>query len=240
MFYLVMQLYGPLAAWGKQAIGETRRSDSHPSKSAVLGLCAAAMGVDRDDEAEHLRLNDDYRYATQVISAGEYLQDYHTTQVPSATKDTKHCYTRKDELNTKKLNTILSTREYRQDALALVMLWQADGKNQRLKGLKNHLQFPEFHLYLGRKACPLALPLNPMPIEASSVQEAFSAYPADSKIVTHLTDQPSTIYWEACEHSGMDGADDMQSIRHDNLLSRKRWQYAPRTEYRKILSGESK
>ncbi len=41
--YLVFQLYAPLAAWGGQAVGQERPSDDHPSRSALLGLLAAAL-----------------------------------------------------------------------------------------------------------------------------------------------------------------------------------------------------
>ncbi len=51
-----MQLYGPLAAWGEQAVGGVRRSATHPSKSAILGLCAAAQGIRRDEETAHLNI----------------------------------------------------------------------------------------------------------------------------------------------------------------------------------------
>ena len=49
--YLLMRLYGPLASWGEIAVGESRHSAMHPSKSALIGLLAAAVGVERSDEA---------------------------------------------------------------------------------------------------------------------------------------------------------------------------------------------
>ena len=49
--YLVMRLYAPLASWGEIAVGEVRHSANYPSKSALLGLLGAALGVRRDDDA---------------------------------------------------------------------------------------------------------------------------------------------------------------------------------------------
>ena len=73
--YLIMQLYGPLAAWGEQAVGGVRRSAAHPSKSAVLGLCAAAQGIRRDDEAAHSRLVEHLKFGVKVIDPGSLMTD---------------------------------------------------------------------------------------------------------------------------------------------------------------------
>ena len=50
--YLVFRLYGPMCSWGDIAVGEVRPSTVHPSKSAILGLIAAALGVKRPDTAQ--------------------------------------------------------------------------------------------------------------------------------------------------------------------------------------------
>ena len=47
--YLVFQLYGQLASWGDIAVGETRPSALTPTKSAILGLVAAALRLKRPD-----------------------------------------------------------------------------------------------------------------------------------------------------------------------------------------------
>ncbi|PAP57596.1 type I-E CRISPR-associated protein Cas5/CasD, partial [Salmonella enterica subsp. enterica serovar Braenderup] len=49
--YLVFQLHGPMASWGVDAPGEVRHSQAQPSRSALLGLLAAALGIRRDEEA---------------------------------------------------------------------------------------------------------------------------------------------------------------------------------------------
>lgn len=48
--YLVFQLHGPMASWGVDAPGEVRHSHELPSRSALLGLLAAALGIRRDEE----------------------------------------------------------------------------------------------------------------------------------------------------------------------------------------------
>ncbi|MGD9009238.1 MAG: type I-E CRISPR-associated protein Cas5/CasD, partial [Desulfobacteraceae bacterium] len=95
--YLVFQLYGHMSAWGDIAVGETRRSTLHPSKSAVLGIMAAALGVDREDESTLSTMAAAYGFAVKVLSTGSLMVDYHTVQVPPQ-KRKEILRTRKDEL----------------------------------------------------------------------------------------------------------------------------------------------
>ncbi len=233
--FLIMQLYGPMAAWGEQAVGQVRRSAAHPSKSAILGLCAAAMGIKREEEALHNALANTLKFGTEVLSVGSLIKDYHTTQVPPKRAKVYHLYTRKDELAEPGVGTILSSREYRQDALFKAVLWQADGGRDQLDKMTEKLKQPHFHLYLGRKSCPLALPLNPEVIDADSLSAACEKYSAPL-LIEKLRSEPGGLYWEACEHSGMDDTEhDMKVVRYDQPLSRKRWQFSSRDEYIRLV-----
>ena len=121
MDILVFRLYGPMASWGEIAVGESRHTASYPSKSAIIGLLGAALGIARDEEEKQQQLQQGYALAVELLTAGSLLRDYHTTQVPDSVG--KFTYrTRWDELilGKERLGTILSSREYRTDALALV------------------------------------------------------------------------------------------------------------------------
>jgi CRISPR system Cascade subunit CasD len=248
--YLVFQLYGPLVSWGEQAVGEARHSATHPSRSAVLGLLAAALGIKRPDtvgkpeereylERQHLLLADSIGVGVKVDSAGIVLKDYHTTQVPPQNKKARHLFTRRDELRAEKLGTILSSREYRQDALYIAALWlKGEGGFCSLQDLKDALQRPFFTLYFGRKSCPPALPLNPIIVEADSLKSVLDQYPrplfSESEfVVDRLRRKLQTLYfWEACEHSGMQ--EDFRTPRYDEPISRSRWQFASREEFARL------
>ena len=187
--YLIFQLYGPLASWGDIAVGETRPSSFAPSKSAVLGLVAASLGLRRPDttpdEGERRRLEDahaalaeGYGMAVKLTQPGLPLTDYHTVQVPSSGsgRNKKVFATRRDELTRaprQDLITILSRRDYRQDAYAAVALWARDRAPCPLEALRARFLEPEFVLYLGRKSCPPALPLNPEIVSSACVEEAL-------------------------------------------------------------------
>lgn len=234
--YLIMQLYGPLASWGEQAVGGARCSAAHPSKSAVLGLCAAAQGTRREDEAAHAVLAQRLKFGVKVITPGALITDYHTVRVPPGSKKSKHLYTRRDELREPKLGTLLSSREYRQDALALAALWQADGGSEMVGAIAAALVTPVFHLYLGRKSCPLSAPLNPLIIQTPSLVMAFDAYPeprvAEGQTLSErLSERRTTLYWEPCDSNGMaDQPHDVSVVRYDQPLSRTRWQFTSREE----------
>ncbi|HEB87802.1 MAG TPA: type I-E CRISPR-associated protein Cas5/CasD [Gammaproteobacteria bacterium] len=233
--YLLFRLYGPMSAWGDIAVGEQRPSAGHPSKSAVLGLLAAALGLRRDEEEQHRSLAAGYAIAVRVDVAGELLRDYHTTQVPPERRGVRY-YTRCDELASDKLNTILSQRDYRMDASYGVAIWaKNDSVPWKLSALVSALLRPQFTLYLGRKSCPPSLPLQPRIIEANTLKEAFDGLPEQEGF---LSDLPrggrAGFYWESLsrDEAGFpDGGVHMVYNRRDQSLSRKRWQFAVREEH---------
>ncbi|GAB3379692.1 type I-E CRISPR-associated protein Cas5/CasD [Spongiibacter taiwanensis] len=249
MDYLLFRLYGPLASWGNIAIGESRHSFHGPTKSAVMGLVAAALGIRREEESQHLRLNREYHMASALFSQGSLLRDYHTVQAPDTVG--KFTYrSRRDELviGKDRLGTVLSSREYRSDALAWVALRAEDGVPYTLEQIADGLRTPIFTLYLGRKSCPLAAPLDPQLVVADGFAEAFKKYQPRgiSPVLERQSerferdvlcrDQSVEYCWEGnVEDFGSEGRLDKSQLlsetQHDRLNSRRRWQYAPRQIY---------
>jgi CRISPR system Cascade subunit CasD len=235
--YLLFRLYGPLAAWGTIAVGQERPSDAHPGKSAILGLLAAAMGVRREEENLHALMAAAYGFAVRVDAPGLLLRDYHTAQVPPERRKVVH-YTRRDELRSrsKDLNTILSSREYRCDALYTVALWI--GKNQSppftLEELVQGIRQPRFVLYLGRKSCPLALPVQAAVVTAAHLEAAFAQvdFKDDEDFDRGLKRDGALLCWELGADVG--GWQPLYTVtRHDHPLSRRRWQFSERSEHQK-------
>lgn len=227
--FLVFQLYGPMAAWGEIAVGETRRSALHPSKSAVLGLLAAALGIERTDDAIHTSMAEDYGFAVKVLSPGSLLVDYHTVQVPpQKRKDVFR--TRKDELTAEKLGTLLSSREYRCDTACLVAIWiKKDTAPYPLAWLAAALSRPKFTPYLGRKSCPLAVRLNPEVKQFATLKNALDSREEFEKEMTRVGRGKSRFYyWEDTPNSGLEATQRFE--RWDLPQSRQRWQFGPRNE----------
>ncbi len=253
MQFLLFQVYSPLVSWGEIAVGGERVSASHPSKSSVIGLIAAALGIKRNDEKGQSRLFQSLGVAVKVYSAGSLLSDFHTAQVLGREKGLIH-YTRKSELSKKnKLGTILSRREYRCDALYVVGVYCKDGE-MTLGEIEKALREPRYHLYFGRKSNPPALPLSPLVVDAENLKEAFSGFTV--KFVLPISDNSyiwkkknfmsypqETLFskkvyyfWEEGIESGLDM---MYSVeRYDVSSSRKRWQFASRKEFISIGQTE--
>ena len=248
MEYLLFRLYGPMASWGEIAVGEMRHSEVKPSKSALIGLLAAALGITREQDVQQQALANGYRFGIKMLSSGQVMRDYHTAQAPDSVG--KFLYrTRRDELVTgrARLGTVLSTREYRTDSQAVVALCATPESAWKLVQLTDALKCPRFHLYLGRKSCPLSAPLNPQIIHVDGFRTALDAYePGDllpgkqewqSERRWLPNDEVAQYYWEgeitdfALVGEGFQPESVQQLRRHDQPLSSNRWQFRPRVEY---------
>ena len=265
MSFLLFRLYGPLASWGEIAVGESRHTAVYPGKSALLGLLAAALGIRREEEEKQKALAEGYQFAVKVLSTGHLLQDYHTAQVPDSTGKINYS-TRRDELVLGKLRlgTILSSREYRCDALSLVAVRPLETAPYSLEELCNALREPKFYLYLGRKSCPLAAPLNPRIIAGKGFGNVLNNYQfgilylddrLKKEVKTDLKDREGNKPWiETTNKVSGFSHDDKRWLplektvryywegdagdlkpkqvltRHDQPLSRVRWQFVRRSE----------
>jgi CRISPR system Cascade subunit CasD len=222
-----------MSAWGDIAIGERRPIQDHPSKSGVLGLVAAALGVRRSETDALSRLHEAYGFASMVDAPGEILSDYHTVQGPPGSKG-RGFATRRAELDFRRdeLQTILSHRNYRCDAVSAACIWPAaDSAPYGLDVIMAAIRRPVFALYLGRRSCPLALPLQPLVLDAGSPTEALKlARFKDTALLGPLLParRRRMFYWES-DQGGMEA---QQTIRRrDVAKDRQQWQFAERDEY---------
>jgi CRISPR system Cascade subunit CasD len=236
--FLLFTLYAPLAAMGEVAVGERRVSAAAPGRSAVLGLIAAGLGIERREEAAHRALDLGYGVAVRVEAEGTLLQDYHTAQVPPRRKG-RRWSSRREELAGPKLGTVLSVREYRSDARHTVALWAEDSPPYRIEDVGAALRRPRFILYFGRKACPLGLPPAPRIVEADTLADAFARFDAgmpeaERETRTDLDLLPETINVRADASAGAflgDGLVVRQiGRRRDAVVSRRGWQFGLRDE----------
>ncbi len=233
---LTFRLYAPLGAMGGVAVGEQRDGWDRPGRSAVLGLIAGCLGLDRADEAAHQALERDYGLGLLIEHVGPVLIDYHTAQVPPSRRGVRYA-TRADELADRHaLGTILSRRAYRADALVLGAVWERAAARWPLDALADAMRCPVFTPYLGRKSCPLGLPLAPRialaagpvaalagrradPIEADLLRRLLPRRRNDPMLVLDVADVPAS------------SPDLLRTERRrDSLLSRARWQFDLRDE----------
>lgn len=174
--YLALRLEGPLQSWGFESQYNRRNTGLLPTKSAILGMCCAALGIPRGSEEEKALLEQsvDLHLLTvaipRLLKYGEKsaelsvrrITDYHTVQ------------------NTKTASgvlkpTHLTYRQYLCDAsFACVLsgntkLINRLAKNESGYGLEN----PVWGIWLGRKACIPTAPIlaGVFPDEAGALRE---------------------------------------------------------------------
>lgn len=238
---LVFSVHAPLASWGEIAGAEARPSASRPTRSALLGLVAACIGIRRGDE-EGLRRVDALRVAVRVDRAGLPLHDYHTTQVPASRRGVRY-RTRRDELHSAPrddISTILSSRAYRMEVCVCVVLNHESrpvdsGANRvipiELAAVADAMQRPVFAPYLGRRSCPLACPLDPHIVDAADFVSASKDVARDPA----LNDQ--YWYWEEGCHSPVEP--ERTNHRHDLCTSHTRRLFAERIEHEAVIRSSN-
>ena len=149
MSTLLLRLAAPLQAWGTASKFERRRTQREPSKSGVIGMLAAALGLRRDADLSELTA---LRFGVRVDREGKVIRDFHTAQAVKTEKKAKKEKTEEPE----KIGYVTS-QYYLSDAVFLVGLESED--IAFLKKLESALRTPCFPLFLGRRSCPPTLPL---------------------------------------------------------------------------------
>ena len=149
MSTLLLRLAAPLQAWGTASKFERRRTQREPSKSGVIGMLAAALGLRRDADLSELTA---LRFGVRVDREGKVIRDFHTAQAVKTEKKAKKEKTEEPE----KIGYVTS-RYYLSDAVFLVGLESED--HALLEKIETALRVPYFPLFLGRRSCPPTLPL---------------------------------------------------------------------------------
>jgi len=152
-----LRLEGPLQSWGTSSRLVVRDTDAEPSKSGVLGLICCAMGVRREDAEPVLARLNRLRMGVRVDRAGLLWPDYHT--VGAGYGNLTAAGRIKRTASTKALEPVVSRRFYLCDASFLVALHALEADRPILGDVTAALAQPRWMLFLGRKACPPAVPI---------------------------------------------------------------------------------
>lgn len=231
--FLTCVLAAPIGAMGSLAVGEQRGTWDRPGRSAVLGLVAACLGLEREDEAAHQALEAGYGLAVRVERLGPVLADYHTAQVPPQRRG-RVFRTRREELAAPDLGTILSRRDYHVDIVVFVALWpRGDAPRWSLEAIVEAMRAPLFVPYLGRRACPLMLPLSPEIEAAADPAAALAGRAEHDRGLRLLALRPATdpvVTLDAADARQFDLQHRRVELRRDSLASRQRWQFNLREE----------
>ena len=134
---LTIKLTSPLQSYGNEANFNLRTSYPHPSKSAVIGMIAAALGYRRDNTEQIVKLNN-LQYAVRVEQSGSMMQEFQTVEYNK---------------NSSKTARKLTYRNFLQDAVFMVAI---GADEETITSIHEALRKPKFQLYLGRRSNPPA------------------------------------------------------------------------------------
>jgi CRISPR system Cascade subunit CasD len=230
-------IYAPFASWGMEAVGEMRGSQSHATRSAILGLVGAAVGIRRDEADRLQQLDNGVGVAVRVDCAGDPLSDYHTAQsAPAKLFRRSTPRTRRDLLErgaaADELKTVLSRRSYRVGSLHRVVLWQTGEAPWTLQQIAHALVRPKFMVFAGRKANPLGRPMNPQVVSADSLAAAFQSLfdgntSADVPAVS-ATETVCEVHHDPCVGFPSSFPPGRRSMPRDKSVSRAAWMFRTR------------
>ena len=150
MSTLLLRFAAPMQAWGADSRFDIRKTNREPTKSGVVGLLAAALGLQRDAPLNELTA---LRMGVRVDREGVLLRDFHMVHG--------------------KKDPYVTTRYYLCDAVFLVGVFGED--EALMRRLEEAVRCPAFPLFLGRRSCPpegrVCLGLRAMTLEDALTSE---------------------------------------------------------------------
>jgi CRISPR system Cascade subunit CasD len=172
--YLILRLDGPMQAWGTHTFEDFRPSNLYPTRSGLLGLLAACLGIERSDHDGQAALAASVAFSVRVDTAvkrpdrkqsmnkpGLKLPDFHTVMDA-----------RKVDGKANKF-PVVSRREYLYDAAFTVAVGTKPDAPLALDAIADALRRPLYTPTLGRRACPPARPVFDGEAEAANAVEAL-------------------------------------------------------------------
>ena len=189
MATLLLRLVGPMQSWGTTSRFDERDTGKEPSKSGVLGLVAAALGIDRENwhDLEPLcRL----RMGVRHDRPGVPRRDYQTAQrIISADGSKIH-------------DSAETFRHYLADAAFLVGLCGED--RALLERIHAALADPVWPLALGRKSYVPSEPVwMPNAVVNAGLREALMRWPAIAAPRLGAQRTPWMLSLESADRSGL-------------------------------------
>jgi CRISPR system Cascade subunit CasD len=190
---LALRLKGPMQSWGFNSQFNRRDTALFPTKSALVGMCCAAMGIDRGSTKESEVLT---RFAKTQLTCIEIpvtikgnpviakrMQDFHTVGGATSScgrEELANRFRTRDAKGNLKHDAVLTYRQYLNDE-GFVALF--DGDKSFLNQVATALQNPVWGIWLGRKACipsaPLFAGLFPTESDAFKTIPEFAGKPIE-------------------------------------------------------------
>ena len=148
---LLLRLSAPLQSWGgDDARMKVRKTEAMPTKSGVLGMVAAAMGIGREPgskgpDGHGIEDLADLRFGVRADQPGVLTRDYQTAKKAVVRDYGTRPRSGEDA-------ALITDRWYLADAVFLVGL---NGPGSLIGDMVDALNHPVWALYYGRKSCPV-------------------------------------------------------------------------------------
>ena len=184
--YLRLHLEGVQQSWGEYTSNTERPTLRFPTRSGVVGLLSASLGLLRGDPRIP-QLHSSIRVHSRVLREGLVTQDYgnHTNYFPEDGWDSAKKGGRGGQasLRDRRLNVFelgkqenpgkQIWRDFLEDWAFEVLLEVLPGCPFSLEELQAALREPKFFQYLGRKSCFPLYPVYTGQVEAASPPQGF-------------------------------------------------------------------
>ena len=151
--FLALFLDAPLQSWGYKSKFDYRTSAAYPTRSAVIGMFCAALGVDRRNETRLADLHE-LKMTVYIFYPSPRLVDYHT--VGGGWDKRKYPMNVVRKADGKPGNTVVTHREYLMDTKFGIVIYTHSSLAEELA---QALRYPEWGVWLGRKSCIPATPI---------------------------------------------------------------------------------
>ncbi len=159
MKHLALYLRAPLQSWGASSKFGDRGTLDAPTRSGLLGLLAAACGVDKNDETrdrEWLARAAKLSVAVLAFRRGDRMADYHTVGARYDKVDPWQKRMIPTTPDGKPRGTDLTHRDYLADSVFGAVL---SGDDALVDEMATGLADPVWGVWLGRKSC---IPTEPI------------------------------------------------------------------------------
>ena len=133
---LLLRFDSPMQSWGTTLKLKNHDTQPYPSKSGVIGMIGAAIGIRRDDDKSISDLVC-LKFGVRIDRQGTIIDDFHVSEVSEKEKKIGH-------------------RKYLSDACFTCGI-EADEKT--LDKIKYALLHPAYPLFAGRRGCPVTAEL---------------------------------------------------------------------------------
>ncbi|NOQ13067.1 MAG: type I-E CRISPR-associated protein Cas5/CasD [Methyloprofundus sp.] len=168
---LILKTEG-MSAYGLQTFDVHRKINHFPTRSAIIGLLGAALGITRENHRQLYDLSHQLKIAVQVNKVGQKIVDYHTIQnfrspMGKIQKGTKPTY-----------------REYWCDSEHSFAI---TANIETIERLTAKVKSPVFTLFQGRKSCPLIRPLFDSVVDNDNPANALKEFGCNGQIFSDVS-----------------------------------------------------